>query len=87
MESAVGLWEQAAAQGHVYAHVELAKHYEHRIRDYQEARKWAVEALKHVTSDELPGYVREHWQPELEHRLERLDRKLQSKPKKRKKNV
>ena len=82
LDEAVRWWEQAAAQGHVYAHVELAKHYEHRIRDYQEARKWAAEALEHVKSGELPAYVREHWQPELEHRLQRLDRKLNSKQKK-----
>ncbi len=87
LESAVGLWERAAAQGHVYAHVELAKHYEHRIRDYQEAHKWAAEALERVTSGELPAYVREHWQAELEHRINRLDGKLKSKPQKRKKNV
>lgn len=87
MDSAVGLWEQAAAQGHIYAHVELAKHYEHRIRDYHEAQKWAAEALELVTSGELPAYVREHWRAELEHRLNRLEGKLKSKPKKRKKNV
>jgi len=87
MESAVGLWEQAAAQGHVYAHVELSKHYEHRIRNYQEAHKWAAEALERVTSGELPSYIREHWQAELEHRIKRLDGKLRSKSRKRKKNV
>ncbi len=88
LESAVGLWEQAAAQGHVYAHVELAKHYEHRIRDYQEAQKWAQNALNQVISDDdLPNYIREHWQAELEHRLKRLDRKLKSKSEKGRKNV
>ncbi len=29
LESAVSLWQKAAAQGHVYAHIELAKYYEH----------------------------------------------------------
>jgi len=82
LESAVGLWEQAAAQGHVYAHVELAKHYEHRIRDYKEAQKWAQDALEHVTTSEFPNYVREHWQAELEHRLKRLGRKLKKQTKK-----
>jgi hypothetical protein len=83
LESAIAWWEQAAAQGHIYAHVELAKHYEHREKDLVEARKWAQDALEHVTSSELPDYIREHWQAELEHRLERLDRKLDSKPKRR----
>jgi uncharacterized protein YprB with RNaseH-like and TPR domain len=87
LDEAIRWWEQAAAQGHVYAHVELAKHYEHHIRDYHEAQKWARDALKRVTSGELPDYVREHWQTELEHRLKRLKRKLKSKPEKRKKHV
>jgi uncharacterized protein YprB with RNaseH-like and TPR domain len=78
LDEAVRWWEQAAAQGHVYAYVELAKHYEHRIRDYREAQRWAQDALEHVTSGDLPDYVRQHWQPELEHRLKRLDGKLKS---------
>ena len=85
--SAVELWKQAAAQGHVYAYVELAKHYEHRERDYQQAQKWAAAAMEQVKSGELPAYIREHWQPQLEHRLKRLDGKLKSKPAKRKKHV
>lgn len=87
LESAVSLWEQAAAQRHVYAHVELAKHYEHRIRDYQEAQRWASTALELVKSEEMPAYIREHWQAELEHRLNRLEGKLNSKPTKGKKHV
>jgi len=83
LESAIAWWEQAAAQGHIYAHVELAKHYEHQAKDLVEARKWAQEALDHLISGQLPDYIREHWQAELEHRLERLDRKLDSKPKRR----
>ena len=88
LDEAVRWWEQAAAQGHVYAHVELAKHYEHRKRDYPEAQKWSQEALEIVNSDEeMLEYVREHWRAELEHRLTRLDGKLKNKPAKRKKHV
>ncbi|MBN1453790.1 MAG: ribonuclease H-like domain-containing protein [Anaerolineales bacterium] len=88
LEGAVRWWEQAATQGHVYAHIELAKHYEHRRRDYPEARKWVQEALSIVDSDEaMPTYVREHWQAELQHRLERLEGKLKSRPVKGKKHV
>ncbi len=88
LEKAVHWWEQAAAKGHVYAHVELAKHFEHRQRDYGEAQKWTGAALEIVNSDEeMPGYKREHWQAELQHRLKRLERKLKNKPAKRKKNV
>ena len=87
LDSAIGLWEQAAAQGHVYAHVELSKHYEHRVRDYQVAQRWAATALEHIESGQLPAYIREHWRAELEHRLKRLDGKLKRKPAKRKKHV
>ena len=81
LDEAVRWWEQAAAQGHVYAHIELAKYYEHRRRDYSEAQKWAQEALSIVASDEgMPAYIHDHWQDELQHRLERLARKSKSKP-------
>ncbi len=72
---AVRLWEQAAAQGHIYAHVELAKHYEHRVRDLDEAMKWAKSALELVKSSELPAYMKKHWKQELDHRLMRLKTK------------
>jgi uncharacterized protein YprB with RNaseH-like and TPR domain len=88
MDAAIRWWKQAAAQGHVYAHVELAKYYEHRKKDFAEAQKWAAAALEIVTSDgNMAGYVREHWQSELEHRLNRLDGKLKRKSTKRKKHV
>jgi TPR repeat protein len=84
LDEAIRWWEQAAEQGHVYAHIELAKYYEHRRRDYPEAQKWAANALLIVNSDEtMPAYIREHWQAELQHRLERLEGKLKSKPAKR----
>ena len=77
VEQAVQLWEGAAENGHIYAHVELAKHFEHRIRDYAVAQLWAQRALEIVNGDgELPGYMRAHWQAELEHRLNRLENKL-----------
>jgi uncharacterized protein YprB with RNaseH-like and TPR domain len=87
MDEAIRWWEQAAAQGHVYAFVELAKFYEHRHRDYPEARKWAKAALEHIHLGDLPPYVREHWQAELEHRLARLEKKGKKQSTKRKKNL
>jgi uncharacterized protein len=75
---AVRLWEQAAAQGHIYAHVELAKHYEHRQRDYAEATKWAKSALELTRSSDLPAYIKKHWKQELDHRIARLKTKSAS---------
>lgn len=72
---AVRLWEGAAAQGHIYAHVELAKHFEHRVRNMDEATRWAKSALELAKESELPAYIKKHWKQELDHRLARLKTK------------
>lgn len=88
LSEAVRWWEQAAAQGHIYAHAELAKYFEHRERNYTEAQKWTKQALKIIKSDrEMPAYSREHWHAELNHRLKRLDGKLKRRQVTRKKHV
>jgi uncharacterized protein YprB with RNaseH-like and TPR domain len=76
LETAVRLWERAAAQGHIYAHVELAKYHEHQRRDYPEALKWAHSAVELVGTLDIPHYMYNHWMEELEHRKKRLDGKL-----------
>ncbi|MGE5776942.1 MAG: ribonuclease H-like domain-containing protein, partial [Chloroflexota bacterium] len=72
---AVRLWEAAAANGHIYAHIEMAKYYEHKCRDVKTALKWTRSALEHVERLDLPAYMRKHWQEEIDHRLQRLARK------------
>ena len=72
IESAAVLWKKAATDGHVYAHVELAKYYEHHRRDYEEALKWTQRAEELVSSLEIPRYEYRHWMEELEHRKKRL---------------
>ena len=47
-EQAVPLWKQAAAEGHVYAYVELAKYYEHRSHDPKSALEWTKAAAKEL---------------------------------------
>jgi uncharacterized protein YprB with RNaseH-like and TPR domain len=76
LETAVRMWERAAAQGHVYAHVELAKYYEHQSSDYAEARKWTQLAMELVSTLDIPRYMYNHWMEELNHREERLDEKI-----------
>ena len=76
LETALILWQQAAADGHIYAHVELAKYYEHTRRDLSAAETWTLSALNHLKSGNLPKYVYTHWLDELEHRLERINSKL-----------
>jgi TPR repeat protein len=72
---AVRLWETAAANGHIYAHIEMAKYYEHKCRDVKTALKWTRSAQEHVEQADLPVYMRNHWLQEIAHRLARLERK------------
>jgi uncharacterized protein YprB with RNaseH-like and TPR domain len=77
LEAAVKLWERAAGEAHIYAHVELSKHYEHRQRDVDEALRWAKSALELAQAPSLPAYMRQYWMKEIGHRLERLEKKRQ----------
>jgi uncharacterized protein YprB with RNaseH-like and TPR domain len=72
---ALRLWETAAANGHIYAHIEMAKYFEHKCRDVKSALQWTRSALEHVEQADLPSYVRKHWLDEIHHRLARLERK------------
>ena len=75
LDEAVRLWEESAKRGHLYAFIELAKHYEHKQRDAKLAMKWTQSALKQVEKTDMPAYMRKHWVDEIEHRMERLKRK------------
>jgi uncharacterized protein YprB with RNaseH-like and TPR domain len=75
LAEALRIWESAAQQGHLYACIELAKHYEHRERDLKSALKWTRAALKLAGKMDQPAYARKFWIAEIEHRLERLKRK------------
>ncbi len=72
---AVRLWKKAAKAGHIYAHIELAKYHEHKMRDVNAALKWAESARKQAERADLPAYERKHWLEEIAHRLARLERK------------
>jgi len=79
LASAVGLWEKAASDGHIYAHIELAKHYEHRLRDHASALEWTRKAMERVRRQKIPRYEYNHWMAELEHRQKRLEGKVSGK--------
>ena len=74
--AALSLWYQAAADSEVYAHVELAKHYEHRERKLDEALRWTQAALAIVNMPGYPKLERFQWMDQLTHRLLRLERRL-----------
>jgi len=72
---AIRLWQAAAQQGHLYAFIELAKHYEHKERDVRSALQWTNSAMEHLEQIDMPSYMRNYWINEIEHRLKRLKRK------------
>jgi len=74
-DEAIRLWEKAAAEGHIYAYIEMAKYYEHKQRDVKTALQWTRSAWEEVERADLPAYMRKHWLDEIAHRLERLERK------------
>jgi uncharacterized protein YprB with RNaseH-like and TPR domain len=74
--AAIPIWEAAAQVGGLFACEELAKLYEHRALDYPQAILWTQFALEFLLEPDCPAHLRYQWQAELEHRLERLRRKL-----------
>jgi uncharacterized protein YprB with RNaseH-like and TPR domain len=78
--AAVDLWKQAARHQHIEAHIELAKFYEHRLRDIDQALEWAVSAVNLVNTSSLSGYERRQWIEALDYRISRLQRKLAHQP-------
>jgi len=89
LDSALKLWEKAADEGHIYAHIELSKHFEHRMRDPRMALHWAKSAHKLALAPTLLPYERKHWEEDLAKRIERLESKVRAtkgKPAKKKKS-
>ncbi|MBI1881583.1 MAG: ribonuclease H-like domain-containing protein [Chloroflexi bacterium] len=76
LAAALDTWRLAAEGRQIYAHVELAKYYEHQARDYSEAARWTQAALDLVNTPDFPRYERRQWLADLQHRLARLQRKL-----------
>jgi uncharacterized protein len=75
LEVAITLWERAAKEGHIYAHIELAKFHEHIRKDYVTARSWTESAMRLINEQDIPRYVYSHWMSELTHRMKRLAEK------------
>jgi uncharacterized protein YprB with RNaseH-like and TPR domain len=75
ISSAMKYWELAARNGQIYAHIELAKIFEHRKKDFQAALKWTQIALEIISRDQSV-INQEQWFEALKHRKNRLERKL-----------
>jgi len=87
-QAAIKLWMQAADMKHIEAHVELAKYYEHRAKEYHQAIDWTQSAIEKIRNlQDLGGYPRAiipsnrmKCLNDLEHRLKRLERKNSLRP-------
>ncbi len=72
LDIAIQLFEKAAKLQVLDAYVELAKLYEHRLRDYDRAIFWTQTALAVLPVVCSTNFERQQWQTDLDHRLERL---------------
>jgi tetratricopeptide (TPR) repeat protein len=77
-DQALGLWHKAAEMDEIPACLELAKHYEHRERDFDTALKWTEQAFRLLDQSIQPLYLKKITLAELKKRQDRLYRKLQS---------
>jgi uncharacterized protein YprB with RNaseH-like and TPR domain len=75
LDISMQLWQSAAEYEEIYAHVELAKIYEHRLRDFPQAIYWTEKAILVVQTQSTSKLDRSIWISQLEHRLSRLNRK------------
>ena len=66
---AVPFWEQCSDLGDIPSKVELAKYYEHKISDFEEALHWTLSAKSSLKL--TPGFT-EYIGDDLDHRLRRL---------------
>jgi TPR repeat protein len=76
--SAIALWELAAEHHALYAYEELAKYYEHQVKDLETALKWTQQALNVLNLQHLPAYEYHQWQEKFNHRQNRLLRRMGS---------
>ena len=74
-ERAVNLWKRAAGHKHLDAYIELAKYYEHQLRDYGQAIQWTQTALELVQEIETNPFIRKSLNEDLQKRLDRLMKK------------
>lgn len=76
-DSATQLWRKAAEHGELGACIELAKFYEHRARDYEEALNWARKALDILDSvHHFSRGARRAIERDIERRIGRLYRRV-----------
>lgn len=74
--AAMALWEEAAEHQALYAFEELAKYFEHRVKELENAHSWTTAAIHILNEKPMPAFEFHYWLGRFEHRLQRLDRRL-----------
>ncbi|HWQ03901.1 MAG TPA: ribonuclease H-like domain-containing protein [Longilinea sp.] len=74
----IALWQRAAEQQDIPAAIELAKYYEHHERLPMDALRWTDNALGWLLLLPLRPSEKLYWKSELEHRRDRLMRKIRT---------
>lgn len=74
-DQSIQLWRNAAENQEIYAYEELAKVYEHKLKDFSQAIYWTELAISILDSSVFPRLERNLWMHKFEHRLNRLQRK------------
>jgi uncharacterized protein YprB with RNaseH-like and TPR domain len=75
-QMALSLWEKAAQNNALYAYEELAKYFEHNLKDLKKALEWTTKAISVIEKKYLPAYEYHQWREKFDHRLKRLKRRL-----------
>ena len=71
-EQALALWERAVALGSIEACEELAKYFEHQVKEYEIAMHWTNAGFSCAKNAKLSKYQAHRVEGALQHRLERL---------------
>jgi len=74
-ELSAQLWQKAAEHHDLDASIELAKYYEHQLRDILEALHWTHIAMQELSGPAYPEYYRRNMTGELRKRIQRLENK------------
>lgn len=76
LPAAIALWKQAAFHWSLEAHLELAKAFEHRLRDPRAALEWTQAAIQLVNHSDAIPFEKRTRLADLEYRLARLEHKV-----------
>jgi uncharacterized protein YprB with RNaseH-like and TPR domain len=77
-QHAIACWQNASSHRDISAYIELAKYYEHHTQDYDQALQWTSSAFMLIQESHLSSYERMNWEKDLNHRIERITRKIEA---------